>query len=68
MGYTFIYNEEIMSKAGKVTVDVTSDDVKQILDKCLANTLLGYYIQDNVVVILTRAEQIMNCLLYTSVL
>lgn len=60
MGYTFIYNEEIMSKAGKVTVDVTSDDVKQILDKCLANTLLGYYIQDNVVVILTRAEQIMK--------
>lgn len=60
MGYTFIYNEEIMSKAGKVTVDITSDDVRQILDKCLANTLLGYYIQDNVVVILTRAEQIMK--------
>ena len=60
MGYTFIYNEEIMSKAGKVTVDITSDDVKQILDKCLVNTLLGYYIQGNVVVILTRAEQIMK--------
>lgn len=60
MGYTFIFNEQVVNKAGKVTVDITSDDVKQILDKCLENTLLGYYIQNDVVVILTRAEQIMK--------
>ena len=60
MGYTFIFNEQVVNKAGKVTVDVTSDDVRQILDKCLEHTLLGYYIQKDVVVILTRAEQIMR--------
>lgn len=38
MGYTFIYNEGDVNKVGKVTLDVTSDDVKYILDKCLNNT------------------------------
>ena len=60
MGYTFIYNEGDVNKVGKVTLDVTSDDVKYILDKCLNNTLLGYYIQDDVIVIQTRVEQIMR--------
>ncbi len=60
MGYTFIFNEYVVNKAGKVTLDITSDNVRQILDKCLENTLLGYYIHDDVIVILTRAEQIMR--------
>ena len=43
---------------GAVTVDVTSDDIKEVLDACLRNTSLGYYLQDDVVVIVTRAESI----------
>ena len=58
MGYTFVYNEAMVNRAGAVTVDVTSDDIKEVLDACLRNTSLGYYLQDDVVVIVTRAESI----------
>ena len=27
MGYTFVYNEAMVNRAGAVTVDVTSDDI-----------------------------------------
>ena len=60
MGYTFVYNEHDVNQVGKVTLDITTSDVKQVLDKCLENTSLGYYIQGDVVVIQTRAEQIMR--------
>lgn len=60
MGYTFIYNERDVSKVGKVSLDITSDDVKQILDECLDNSSLTYYIQGDVIVIQTRAEQIIR--------
>lgn len=58
MGYTFVYNEAMVNRAGAVTVDVTSDDIKEVLDACLRNTSLGYYLQDDVVVIVTQAESI----------
>ena len=60
MGYTFVYNEHDVNQVGKVTLDITTSDVKQVLDKCLENTALGYYIQGDVVVIQKRAEQIVR--------
>ena len=54
MGYTFVYNEHDVNQAGKVTLDITTSDVKQVLDECLKNTALGYYIQGDVVVIRTQ--------------
>ena len=60
MGYTFVYNEHDVNQVGKVTLDITTSDVKQVLDKCLENTALGYCIQGDVVVIQKRAEQIMR--------
>ena len=60
MGYTFVYNEHDVNQVGKVTLDITTSDVKQVLDECLKNTALGYYIQGDVVVIQTRAEQIIR--------
>ncbi|WP_294143267.1 SusC/RagA family TonB-linked outer membrane protein [uncultured Sanguibacteroides sp.] len=58
MGYTFIFNERAVNKAGKISVNITSDDVKLIMDRCLEGTSLGYYIQDEVIVILTKADQL----------
>lgn len=55
-GYTFVFNESIVKKAGKISVDVSSDDVKVLMDECLKGTSLGYYIQDKVVVILSKEE------------
>ena len=60
MGYTFVYNEHDVNQVGKVTLDITTSDVKQVLDKCLENTALGYCIQGDVVVIQKRAEQIVR--------
>lgn len=56
-GYTFVFNESVVKKAGKISVDVASEDVKVLMDECLKGTSLGYYIQDKVVVILSKEEK-----------
>ena len=48
MGYTFVFNEQIVNKEGKVSLDITSDDIHEILNKCLENTSLNYEIQGDV--------------------
>lgn len=60
MGFTFIYNERDVNRAGKVSIDITSDDVRKILDKCLDNTFLEYSIRGDVIVIQTRSEQVIR--------
>ena len=35
MGYTFVFNEQIVNKEGKISLNITSDDIHEILDKCL---------------------------------
>ena len=44
MGYTFVYNDQVVKNVGKISVNVTSDDVKYILKKCLEGTSLDFYI------------------------
>ena len=56
MGYTFVFNERVVNKVGKISLDITSDNVKLIMDKCLEGTSLGYYIQDGVIVILSKTD------------
>ena len=58
MGYTFVFNEQIVNKEGKVSLDITSDDIHEILNKCLENTSLNYEIQGDVIVILFQEKQI----------
>lgn len=58
MGYTFVFNEQIVSKEGKVSLNITSDDIREILDKCLENTSLDYYIQGDAIVILAREKRV----------
>ena len=56
MGYTFVYNDQVVKNVGKVSVNVTSSDIKYILAKCLEGTSLDFYIEDNIVVIKSKAE------------
>ena len=58
MGYTFVYNEAMVERAGRVSVNVTSSDINEVMRACLAGTSLGYYLEDDVVVIVTKAESI----------
>lgn len=44
MGYTFVYNEEMVEQAGCVSVDINSDDIHQVMKECLKHTSLGYYL------------------------
>ena len=57
MGYTFVYNDQVVKNVGKISVNVTSDNVTHILKKCLEGTSLDFYIEDNIVVIKSKAEQ-----------
>ena len=57
MGYTFVYNDQVVKNVGKISVNVTSSDIRQILAKCLEGTSLDFYIEDNIVVIVAKTEQ-----------
>ena len=57
MGYTFVYNDQVVKNVGKISVNVTSSDIRQILAKCLEGTSLDFYIEDNIVVIKAKTEQ-----------
>ena len=52
-----MYNDQVVKNVGKVSVNVTSSDIKYILAKCLEGTSLDFYIEDNIVVIKSKAEQ-----------
>ena len=57
MGYTFVYNDQVVKSVGKISVNVTSDNVTHILKKCLEGTSLDFYIEDNIVVIVVKTGQ-----------
>ena len=42
MGYTFVYNDQVVRNAGKISVDVTSSDIKQMLSIKLCNLYCSY--------------------------
>ena len=57
MGYTFVYNDQVVKNVGKVSINVTSSDIKYILARCLEGTSLDFYIEDNIVVIKSKVVQ-----------
>lgn len=57
MGYTFVCNDQMVKNAGKISVDIVSDDVNLILKKCLESTDLDFYIEDKVIVIVSKPEK-----------
>lgn len=50
-GYLFWYNDNVLQKAGNITLSVSSADLKTVLDLCLAGQPLSYEIVRNTVVI-----------------
>lgn len=52
-GYTFTYNEQVVSQVGARNVEIASDRIEDIMKECLEGTSLGFVIQDDVVVIST---------------
>ena len=51
-GYSFVYNDKVLNDVGPVSFVIDSEDINTIMDKCLANTSLKYYVQNQVVVVM----------------
>ena len=51
VGYTFVYNEKSIQSVGYVNIKIHSENLTDVLDKCLAGTQLAYKIDKNVIVI-----------------
>lgn len=49
--FVFMYNQEDLDKAGKVSVNVKAADIEKILRECLKGTGLTYVIEDAVIVL-----------------
>ncbi|WP_212001758.1 TonB-dependent receptor [Chitinophaga sp. HK235] len=56
-GYNFMYRDEMLSKAQRVTVSLTNVDLKSALDACFSGQPLTYSIVDKVIVVDTRKEK-----------
>lgn len=54
-GYSFIYNEKAISKLDKMNLNIKNGELKSVLDYCLSNTTLGYDINKNVIVIISKS-------------
>lgn len=53
-GYTFVYNEQAIEQAGKVSVTSRDEELKSFLTKCLEQKNLGFYLADNVIVVVSN--------------
>jgi TonB-linked SusC/RagA family outer membrane protein len=56
-GYMFIYNDQQLQKANKVTIDVKNAALQQVLQQCFANQPLTYSIQEKVIIVSPRDER-----------
>lgn len=50
-GYDFVYDQELISKASRVTINVNNAELNDVLKNCLANQSLSYTIQNKTVII-----------------
>jgi hypothetical protein len=50
-GYTFVYREVLLQRAGKVNINVRNASIQQVLDICFRNQPLSYSIINNNIVV-----------------
>ena len=50
-GYQFLYADEVLVAAKKVTVNIKKGSIEEVLDLCFQNQHLTYVISDNTVII-----------------
>jgi TonB-linked SusC/RagA family outer membrane protein len=55
-GYSYLYDDDAISKTSKIDVDVANGTVEQALDQCLKNLPLTYQIFQKTIVIKARPE------------
>jgi len=55
-GYTFVYREVLLQKAGKVTVNVRDASIEKVLEICLQHQPLGFTIINNNIVVVKEKE------------
>ncbi len=63
-GYEFVYSNNEIERIGKVSLNVSNKDLKDVLAECLKGTQLWYMIEDQMVVIspkLLQAEFSQGC-------
>ncbi|RPE05411.1 SusC/RagA family TonB-linked outer membrane protein [Chitinophaga lutea] len=53
-GYRILYNQALLKGVGRVSVDARDEPVRQVLDRLLAATPLGYELLDNQLVVIKR--------------
>ena len=56
-GYEFVYSSTILEKVGNVSVDVSNESLENVLDLCLAETDLGYKIEDKHIIISPKLKK-----------
>jgi TonB-linked SusC/RagA family outer membrane protein len=54
-GYNFIYDTQVLKSARPVSLSVTNEPFQQVLEKCFKNQPLTFLINENTVVIQTKA-------------
>ena len=54
-GYTFVYREVLLQRAGKVNINVRNASIQQVLDICFRNQPLSYSIINNNIVVVKEA-------------
>ncbi len=57
-GYNFFYNDKTIQLAGKVDIDVKDVPVEEALKECFKNQPLSYTIQDKIVIIRAKEEDL----------
>ena len=56
-GYEFLYNTEMLEKAGKITIEIKNQPLPQALDACFKTLPLSYSITDKIIIVKPRKEQ-----------
>ncbi len=59
-GYTFVYTESLLKKAGKVDLNVNEASLEEVLNTCLRNKPLMYSILNKIVIIKDKEEPAEN--------
>lgn len=55
--FAFMYDQEDLDKAGKVSIEIKANDIAQVLRECLKGTGLTYVIEDAVIVLKPIGEE-----------
>lgn len=57
-GFTFFYNNRTLQAAKKVNIDVKDVSLRQVLDQCFRQQPLTYNIQENVIIVSEKEEEV----------